>query len=293
MVDVLVFGGNGQDGVYLRELGRERNWDVALSSRSSVDFPCDVGDADAVNSLIRSLGPRMVFQLAAESTTQHEGLYVNHAAIATGTLHVLEAVRQHLPESRVFIPGSGLQFVNDGLPIAETHPFVARDVYCLSRIHAVYSARYYRALGLRVVVGYLFHHDSPIRRSRHLARRVADCVTRIASGSAERLLIGDLDVGREWGFARDIAQGMITLTVQDNVFEATIGTGRAYTVRDWVSTCFQHAGLDWRDHVDVDPHYQAPFQRLVSDAATMRGLGWSATTSICDTARMMVGALGS
>jgi len=230
----------------------------------------------------------MVFQLAAESSTRHEAIFQNHAAIATGTLNVLEAVRKHAPDARVFVTGSGLQFKNSGVPIDEGNPFEARDAYSVARIHAAYCARYYRTLGVRSFVGYLFHHDSPARPSRHLARMVAECATRIARGSAERLPIGQLDTQREWGFSRDIAEGMITLISQDRVAEAVIGTGRGHSIREWISLCFAHVGLAWQEYVDPNPSFHVAFQRLVSNPATMRALGWEASTTIEQMARLMM-----
>ena len=106
-------------------------------SRSGNSVKVDVADIQEVKVLIRNYKPDYVFHLAANSTTRHEALFENHAAISTGTLNILESVKNVNPSSKVFISGSGLQFKNEGNPIKETDPFEARDAYSVSRIHTL------------------------------------------------------------------------------------------------------------------------------------------------------------
>ena len=120
--------------------------------------------------------PDVIFHLAANSTTKHEALRENHETIVTGTLNILESVLCHSPETRVFIVGSGLQFKNSGLPISEDSEFDAASAYAVARIQSVYVARYFRRLGVRVYVGYLFHHESPFRHPHHVSKVIVDGV---------------------------------------------------------------------------------------------------------------------
>src|SRR6202030_3136963 len=107
------------------------------------------------------------------------------------------------------------------------------------RIHATYAGRYYRhAFGMKVYVGFLFHHDSPYRTEHHLSQKIAACAQRIGKGSREVLEVGDLDVEREFNFAGDIVEAMWLLVQQDAVMEAVVGNGQTHSVRDWVSHCF-------------------------------------------------------
>src|SRR5882672_5220043 len=122
-MNALVLGANGQDGPYLIEALRARGIEAKGFSRSGAWERLDVADRAAVAAAIAAARPDYVFQLAARSTTRHEALLENHATISTGALNVLEAVRAHAPEARVFIPGSGVQFRNDGRPIDEDTPF--------------------------------------------------------------------------------------------------------------------------------------------------------------------------
>ncbi len=169
----IVFGANGQDGHYLVELLRRQDVEILGVSRAGPWHHADVGDFSAVETLIRENEPDYIFHLAAQSTTSHEALFENHRTISTGTINVLEAAHRHCPEARVFITGSGVQFCNVGAALDENTPFEASSPYAIARIQSVFAARYYRSLGLRTYVGYLFHHESPRRPPKHLSRMIA------------------------------------------------------------------------------------------------------------------------
>ncbi len=284
----LIFGASGQDGHYLGEVCKTNGVDPVGVSRSGAPVRGDVARFDQVCALVREHQPAYVFQLAASSTTRHDALFENHETISTGALNVLEAVRLHAPGARVFIAGSGVQFVNTGAPISEGDPFAATSPYAVARIQSVYAARYFRSLGVRAYVGYLFHHESPLRKPDHVSMKIALAARRAAAGSTERLEIGDLSVEKEWTFAGDVARGVLTLIRQDAVFEATIGSGEAHSIREWVERCFAAAGKDWRDQVDVRAGFVPEYRCLVSDPATIRSLGWAPTVGFDDLARRMV-----
>jgi GDPmannose 4,6-dehydratase len=185
----IIFGANGQDGYYLTNLLQQQGYTVIGVLRSGKNLATDITIYEDVAALIKNASPYYIFHFAANSTTRHGALFENHATISTGTLNILEAVKNFSPLTKVFISGSGLQFVNNDQPIKETDAFDARDAYSVSRIHTVYAARYYRLLGLKVYVGYFFNHDSPRRTERHMAKKITEAVKRIANGSHEKLEI--------------------------------------------------------------------------------------------------------
>jgi len=289
-MNALIFGASGQDGHYLSEACRARGVTPIGVSRTGSPVRGDVSDFDQVRTLVRQHTPAYVFQLAAASTTRHEALFENHATISTGALNVLEAVRLHCPDARVFLAGSGLQFVNTGEPISERAPFEASSPYAVARIQSVHAARYYRSLGIKVYVGYLFHHESPRRKPEHVSKMIALAALRIAAGDPAPLVVGSLDVEKEWTFAGDVARAMFTLVSQDTVFEAAIGSGLARTIRAWTERCFSLLGMDWQEHVRTRDGYVPEYRRLVSDPATIRGLGWEPTVGFDDLAELMVRA---
>lgn len=289
-LNALIFGCNSQDGFFLWEECVRRQIEVTGVSRSAGTWlQGDVSDYSFVQQLIKNLQPTYVFHLAANSTTRHSALFDNHAAISTGTINILEAVKLYSPHSKVFVTGSGVQFVNKGLPIHENDPFLATSAYAVARIQSVYAARYYRSLGIQTYVGYLFHHESPLRKSHHLSKFIADGVKRIAAGSLEKLEIGDYSVKKEWGYAGDIAAGIFKLTNQNEIFEATIGTGIAYAVEDWLDVCFQTIGKNWKDFViQPDKTFTPEYNVLVSNNTSILSIGWQPSTSFEALAKLMM-----
>jgi GDPmannose 4,6-dehydratase len=202
---------------------------------------------------------------------------------------MMEAVKQFSPGARVFITGSGLQFVNTGKPIKETDAFDAGSAYSMSRIQSVYTARYYRSLGISTYVGYLFHHESPLRKEHHLSKLIAEAAKRIMHGSDEKITIGDTSVKKEWAYAEDISEGIFSLVSQDKIYEATIGTGLIYSIEDWLDSCFKIAGKNWRDYTILQDHnFKAEYPVLVSDPSTMHSIGWTAKTSFEELAHIMM-----
>lgn len=286
----LIFGAGGQDGSYLADVCRSIKIEPVGISRSGNWIRGDVADAAFVKECIREHSPAYVFHLAANSTTRHDALYENHAAISTGALNLLEAVYSLKLPARVFIAGSGVQFFNDGSPISESTPFDAASAYAVARIHAVYAARYYRRLGVKAYVGYFFHHESPSRKPDHLSQRIVQAAKRIKNGSEEILQIGDLSVEKEWTFAGDVARAALTLVGQERHFEAIIGSGEAHSIREWVELCFGGLGLDWRKHVRQIPGYRAEFAKLVSDPRRIRSLGWLPAVGFKELCAMMMDA---
>src|SRR5688500_3321345 len=138
----IIFGASGQDGYYLSAFLRQKGFEVIAVSRSHGFLQIDQGNYEQVSQLIKDHQPEFIFQLAANSTTNHDACIEYHESISMGTLYVLEAVFRYSKSTSVFIPGSGLQFKNEGQPIKETDPFEPGSIYAVCRIQAAYAARY-------------------------------------------------------------------------------------------------------------------------------------------------------
>lgn len=290
-MNALVFGISGQDGFYLGNLLGRQGIEVIGISRSNGGGRWIIGDVangEQVEALVRKYQPDYIFHLAANSTTRHDALFENHQAIATGTLAILDAVDRLAPKAKVFLAGSGLQFVNEGLPLNEECPLDHSSPYVVARNSSLFAARYFRKRGLKVYFAYLFNHDSPLRSNRYLNMKIAVAAAAIAKGSREKVLIGDLDAEKEFNFAGDIAAAMWLLIQQDELFECVVGSGRSHTVRDWVEACFREVGLDWNDHTETDRTYISPYRRLVSDPAKLFSLGWKPEYTFSGLAAMMM-----
>lgn len=289
MSRAIIFGVNGQDGYYLEKLLQAKQVSVTGVSRSPGPWQQgSIADQSLVTALVKELQPDYIFHLAARSKTGHELLYEHQETIVKGSLHILEAVLNHSPSSRVFITGSGLQFCNTGDPIHEQTAFEARDAYSLARIQSVYAARYYRTKGIKAYTGYLFHHDSPLRSASHLNRKIADAAIAAAAGQPVHLTVGDITVEKEFGFAGDIAAGIFQLVSQDHFFEACIGTGKAHSVEEWLEICFRMMDKNWKDFVQLNSNFKAEFRRMLSDSSLLQTTGWQPATDINELAAMML-----
>jgi GDPmannose 4,6-dehydratase len=284
----IIFGSSGQDGHYLSKLLEQRGISVIAVSRQGVGVNADVADWRSVKRLISEHLPLYVIHLAANSTTSHQALFENHQTISTGTINVLEAVKLYSPESKVFITGSGVQFANQGVPISERDDFEANSPYSIARIQSVYAARYYRTLGVQAYIGYLFHHESPLRKNHHVSQLIANTVLRISDGSNEVLELGDISVEKEWTFAGDVAAAILCLLEQDSVNEATVGSGITYSIQEWLEQCFGIIGKDWRRHTRIKKAFNAEYKKLVSDPMTIKSLGWAPVLDFAELANLMV-----
>jgi GDPmannose 4,6-dehydratase len=285
----IIFGANGQDGFYLQSLLQQQGIEVIGISRNGNYLKADITKLDEMQLLVKDHQPVFIFHLAANSTTRHDVMFENHQTISTGTLNILEAVRLHSPQTKVFISGSGLQFVNRGQPIKELDPFEARDAYSVSRIQSVYAARYFRNKhSIQTYVGYFFNHDSPRRSERHIAQKIVKAVKRISSGSDERLVIGDINTIKEWTFAGDVVDAIWCLVNQDTVFEANLSSGIGYSIADFLEVCFSLEGKNWKDHVDIEKGFEAEYKQLVSDSSVIQSLGWQSKTSLKQLAQLML-----
>lgn len=270
---------------------------------------CEINDGFDVRALINNVRPAFIFHLAANSTTSEECVFENHNTIGTGTLNILEAIDRLKISTRVFIAGSALQFMNKGAPIREDHPRSSESGYAVLRNYATDLARYYRGRGVNVFTGFLFHHESPRRKDRHvsqviarLARQARDHVIDAALVEDQKLAIGDLSVQKEWTFAGDTVAAIWTLVNQGidhdsgngsgTIWEANIGTGEGFSIEEWADECFAIANLDWRDYITERSDFVPEYRRLVADSRRIRSLGWRPKFNFRDLARMMVAGNG-
>lgn len=286
----LIFGASGQDGFYLSEICKERGIEIISVSRSGNHVRANVANYSEVEQLVTTHRPGYIFHLAANSTTRHDALFENHETISTGTLNILETVNKHNIAAKVFITGSGVQFKNRGEPISELDEFEASSPYSVSRIHSVYAARYYRSQGVKAYIGYLFHHESPLRKPNHLCQMIVQLAKRVAAGSNEIIELGDISVQKELTFAGDVANGIFTLIDQDVVFEAAIGSGVAYSIQDWLELCFKAIGKNWQNHVHIKEGFKPEYCKLISNPSTINALGWKPDVSIFNLSKMMLSA---
>jgi GDPmannose 4,6-dehydratase len=287
----IIFGSNGQDGFYLKELLVKERVCVVSISRSAGDYIGSVGDFEFVNKVIKIHKPHYIFHFAAISTTKHDVILENNHSISTGTINILESVKRYSPESKVFISGSALQFKNNGIPIDENTPFDFLSPYAISRIHSVYMARYFRkTFGIKTYVGYFFNHDSPLRSENHVNQKIVFHVSEILKGNLNKLIIGNINVKKEFNYAKDIVEAVWLMINQDYIYEAVIGSGVAYSIKDWIKYCFDKYSLRWEEYILLDESYKSEYEILVSNPKLINNIGWNPRLSMHELADIMLEA---
>jgi GDPmannose 4,6-dehydratase len=177
-------------------------------------------------------------------------------------------------------------------PQRETTRFHPRSPYACSKAfaHSI-TVNYRESYGLHASCGILFNHESPRRGETFVTRKITRAVARIKHGVQSRLYLGNLEARRDWGYAPDYVRAMWLMLQQELPDDYVVGTGEAHSVREFVELAFEYAGLDWKEHVGIDPHYFRPAEVdfLLADAGkACRMLGWGPTVTFPELVRMMV-----
>jgi GDPmannose 4,6-dehydratase len=293
----LITGIGGQDGSLLAELLLDKGYAVygvaprapdayanldAIRDRIEV-LEADLLDGAALRAALEASQPDEVYNLASPSfVPQSWDAPVETAEFAAvGVTSLLEAVRAVAPAARVYQASSSEIFgtprespQTEDTPLRPVTPYGVAKAYG-HLIIGSYRGRY----GLHLSSGILYNHESPRRPPSFLPRKVSLGVARIAAGIEQELVLGDLAARRDWGYAGDYVEAMWLMLQQERPGDYVIASGESHSVQDLVEIAFRHAGLDWRDHVRVDPSLlrgKAELHDLVGDASRARStLGWS------------------
>jgi len=314
----LITGITGQDGSYLAELLLLKGYEVHGLIRRASTFNtsrlehlytdphepearlflhyADLGDGVRLATLLAEIQPDEVYNLAAQSHVRVSFDEPEHTADVSGTgaVRLLEAVRVAGIDTRFYQASTSELYGSTPPPQSETSPFQPRSPYAVAKLYAYWITRNYReAYGMFAVNGILFNHESPRRGETFVTRKITRAVAAIKAGRQEHLYMGNLDAVRDWGYAPEYVEGMWRMLQVDQPADYVLATGQGVTVRDFLTTAFEHAGLDWTEHVRFDERYLRPSEvdALVGDpsqAAT--DLGWRAEVDAHGLARLMVDA---
>ncbi len=308
----LITGLTGQDGSYLAEFLLEKGYKVfGLVRRSStVNFerlvhlqdsiellPGDLLDQNSLISSLQKSEPDEVYNLASQSfvPTSWNQPVLTGEFTALGVTRVLEALRVANPRIRFYQASSSEMFgmVRES-PQSEKTQFYPRSPYGVAKLYGHWiTVNYRESYGLFACSGILFNHESPRRGLEFVTRKVSYGVARIKLGMQRKLKMGNLTAERDWGFAGDYVGAMWRMLQQDSPEDYVIATGDTHTVQRLLEIAFEHAGLDYREHVEVDSSLLRPAEvhHLKGDASKAeRELGWRPAVSFEDLIRMMVDA---
>jgi len=334
----LITGVTGQDGAYLAELLLGKGYVVHGVKRRSSSFNSeridhlyvdphqpavrfflhygDMTDATNLIRLVQEVRPTEIYNLAAQShvNVSFETPEYTANADALGPLRLLEAIRiLRLEKTTRFYQASTSELFGKvkEIPQRETTPFYPRSPYGAAKLYAYWiTVNYREAYGIYASNGILFNHESPIRGETFVTRKISRGVAAIHLGLQENLYLGNLDAKRDWGHARDYAEGMWRILQQAEADDFILGTGESHSVREFVELAFREVGIRvaWRGRgmdetgidaasqrvlVKIDRRYFRPTEvdHLVSDPSKARQqLGWRHTVSFKELVTEMVQA---
>jgi GDPmannose 4,6-dehydratase len=297
-----ITGVTGQDGSYLAELLLAKGYVVHGLIRRASTFNTqridhlytdphesstnlflhygDLTDGSRVSRLLAECRPYEIYNLAAQSHVRvsfDEPEYTGDTT-GLGTIRLLEAIRQSVPEAKFYQASSSEMFGAALPPQIETTEFYPRSPYGVAKLYSHWITKNYReAYDLFAVSGILFNHESPRRGETFVTRKITRAVARIAQGTQKELFLGNLDARRDWGYAPEYVVAMWKMLQADKPDDYVIGTGTDFSVKDFVRLAFEHVDLDWEKYVRFDEKYLRPTEvdTLVADASKAeKELGW-------------------
>jgi GDPmannose 4,6-dehydratase len=312
MKRALITGIGGQDGSYLTELLLERGYAVAGVVRpGALEYPnleavgdrielleADLLDQRSLAAALETARPGEVYNLAAPSfvPASWERPVATAEFAAVGATSLLEAIRAVDPTIRFYQASSSEIFGEPrGTPQTEETPLEPVTPYGVAKAYAHFIVHSYRRqYGLFACSGILYNHESPRRPLEFLPRKVAHGAAAISLGLQDELVLGDLNARRDWGYAGDYVRAMWLMLQQDEAGDYVVASGEDHSVRELVECAFRHVGLDWHDHVRVDPAFQrgaAELHRLVGDPTQAQDrLGWRRETGFEQLVHLLVDA---
>ncbi|MBM3393573.1 MAG: GDP-mannose 4,6-dehydratase [Betaproteobacteria bacterium] len=316
MKRALITGITGQDGSYLAELLLEKDYEVhGMVRRVAIEDPehrlwrllpfkdrlrlhaASLESFPSIYRVFQEVQPQECYHLAAQSFVAHsfEDEFSTFNTNINGTHYVLAALRKCAPECRFYFAASSEMFGKvQETPQTEKTPFYPRSPYGISKVAGFDLTRNYReAYGLKAWSGILYNHESPRRGFEFVTRKITAHVAKIKRGLAKEVHLGNLDARRDWGHAREYVRAMWTMLQQDEPDDYVIATGEQHSVREFAETAFACVGLDYRNHVTLDPQLFRPaeVELLLGDASKAKQkLGWSCQIKFKDLVENMVEA---
>lgn len=306
----LITGITGQDGSYLAEFLLDKGYDVyGLIRRLSTPnlsrieqildeielIEGDLTDQSSLDIAMRTAQPDEVYNLAAQSfvATSWNQPVLTGDVTGLGVVRILESIRHQCPDTHVYQASTSEMFGKvQEVPQNEKTRFYPRSPYGFAKVYGYWACVNYReSYNMHVSNGILFNHESPRRGIEFVTRKITDGVARIYYGLESKLLLGNLDAKRDWGFAGDYIEAMWLMLQQDKPDDYVIATGETHSVREFSELAFSEVGLDWDRYVIVDPKFVRPaeVEMLIGDASKARRiLGWEPKIKFQELVKMMV-----
>lgn len=312
----LISGITGQDGSYLSELLLNKDYEVhGIVRRVALEDPwhrlwrlrhlidritlhaASLESYASIFNVVEKVKPDECYHLAAQSFVSYsfEDAFSTLNTNINGTLFLLSAVKERVPECRFYFAASSEMFGNaKETPQNEYTPFYPRSPYGISKVAGFDLTRNYReSYDLFACNGILFNHESPRRGFEFVTRKITSSIAQIRFGLQNELRLGNLEAKRDWGFAGDYVKAMWLMLQQDEPEDFVIATNETYSVKEFVELAFRYAGLNWEDYVVVDEKFYRPAEVILLRGDYTKGktkLGWNPSVKFEELVEMMVEA---
>ena len=310
MKRALITGVNGMDGSHLADLLLTKEYKVyGMERRSSSKNRTNTshlegkitfinGDLSDQNSLLRCVkesNPDEVYNLGSQSFVGESWNTPEQTSDVTGlgVLRVLEAIREYGKSIKFYQASTSEMFGRMKNLANEDTPFYPRSPYGVAKLYGHWIAKNYReSYDMFNCCGILFNHESERRGIEFVTRKITDGVARIHLGLQDKIVLGNLDTKRDWGYAPDYVESMWTMLQQDEPDDYVVATGKTHSLGEFLDSAFQHIGItDWEKYVGQDERYMRPADvfYLAGDSTKARDkLGWIPTTSFQEMVSKMV-----
>lgn len=311
-----VTGMTGQDGPYLAKLLLEKGYHVIglvkrysspnlenikfLGIENDIEMITgDITDDGNMNHLIKTLRPNEFYNLAAQSFVgaSWDLNKVTTEVNAVGPLNILNAIKQHSPDTKYYQASTSEMYGNgiNSNKQNEQTPFHPRSPYGVAKLYAHWITINFReSYSLHASTGILFNHESPIRGKEFVTRKITDGVARIKLGLKDKIVLGNLEAKRDWGFAGDYVEAMWLMLQQSEPGDYVIATGEQHSIKELLQLSFESVGItDWQQYVESDPKFKRPAElhSLCGDSTKAEKiLGWQRKTDFKTLVGMMVEA---
>lgn len=308
----LITGITGQDGSYLAELLLSKGYKVygvvrrlSTPNYSRIEgikdqihlIDADLSDQLSLINAVEKSQPDEVYNLAAQSfvATSWQQALLTGDYTGLSVTRMLEACRIVNPKIRFYQASSSEMYgkVRE-TPQTEETPFYPRSPYAVAKVYGHYITLNYReSYGMYCVSGILFNHESPRRGIEFVTRKITDAVARIKTGKQDKLLLGNLDAKRDWGYAKDYVEAMWLMLQQNTPDDFVVATGETHSVEEFCQLSFGRVGLDYKEFVRIDDRFKRPAEvdlLLGSYAKAEQKLGWKPRTSFKELVHLMTDA---
>jgi GDPmannose 4,6-dehydratase len=331
MKKALITGITGQDGAYLTRFLLDKGYEVYGAFRRSANLnlsglqylqvddkvnylPLELLEFTNIYRAIERIKPDEIYNLGSQSfvALSFEEPIFTADVTALGCLRILEAIRAVKPDTKFYQASSSEMFGKvQAIPQNEKTPFYPRSPYAASKLFAHWiTVNYRESYGIFACSGIFFNHESPLRGLEFITRKVTDGIARIKNGLQEKIIVGNLDAKRDWGYAQEYVEAMWLMLQQEKPDDYVVATGETHSIREFAENAFRYAGFDivWKGKdieekgidkktdktlIEVSPEFFRPAEVdiLLGDYSKAKGkLGWQPRTKFQDLVSIMIEA---